>query len=138
MRLKRGVWGIDVGSCALRALRCEYDTENERLSATAFEYSEFDRALSESDADPQDFVREAIRRFRARQPIKGDLVAISAPSPNGFRLWQYSIPVGGHHFTQQLVRERGLTFADAEWLKRSLAETGPRGSETSFLALIGE
>ena len=40
-------------------------------------------------------------------------------SPNGYRVWQRSIPIGGNHFTKALTKELKLTFAKAEHLKRN-------------------
>jgi|694.fasta_scaffold07599_10 type IV pilus assembly protein PilM len=41
---------------------------------------------------------------------------------NGYRLWQRSVPLGGNHFTRQLVKDLKLTFAKAEHLKRNAME----------------
>ncbi|MBX3421632.1 MAG: type IV pilus assembly protein PilM [Pirellulaceae bacterium] len=41
---------------------------------------------------------------------------------NGYRLWQRSVPLGGNHFTRQLVKDLKLTFAKAEHLKRNALE----------------
>ena len=41
---------------------------------------------------------------------------------NGFRIWQRSIPIGGNHFTRQLVKDLKLTFAKAEHLKRNVMQ----------------
>jgi len=41
---------------------------------------------------------------------------------NGFRVWQRSIPIGGNHFTRQLVKDLKLTFAKAEHLKRNVMQ----------------
>ena len=45
-----GVWGIDLGQCALKAIRLEIiDGE---VTATAFDYVEHPKILSQPDADP--------------------------------------------------------------------------------------
>ena len=46
MAATNGVWGLDIGHCALKALRCEYDDTNQALVATAFDYLEHPKILS--------------------------------------------------------------------------------------------
>jgi type IV pilus assembly protein PilM len=42
---------------------------------------------------------------------------------NGFRIWQRNIPIGGNHFTRQLLKDLKLTFAKAEHLKRNVMQS---------------
>ncbi len=76
-----GVWGIDVGQCALKALRL-VDVDGQ-VTATAFDYVEHPKILSQPDADPDQLVREALEKFLSRNSIRGDLVAISVPGQSG-------------------------------------------------------
>jgi type IV pilus assembly protein PilM len=76
-----GVWGIDVGQSALKALRLEMI--DGVLTATAFDYVEHPKILSQPDADPDQLTREALEKFLSRNNIKGDLVAISVPGQSG-------------------------------------------------------
>ena len=76
-----GVWGIDLGQCALKALRLEM--RDGKPVATAFEYIEYPKILSQPDADPDEMTREALAQFLARNSIKGDVVAISVPGQSG-------------------------------------------------------
>lgn len=76
-----GVWGIDLGQCALKALRLE-NIEGQ-VVATAFDYVEHPKILSQPDADPDQLTREALEKFLSRNDIKGDTVAISIPGQSG-------------------------------------------------------
>jgi type IV pilus assembly protein PilM len=76
-----GVWGIDVGQCALKALRLE--VIDGQVTATAFDYVEHPKILSQPDADPDQLVREALEKFLSRNSMKGDIVAISVPGQSG-------------------------------------------------------
>ena len=76
-----GVWGIDVGQCALKAMRLE--VKDGQVVATAFEYIEHPKILSQPDADPDELTREALTQFLSRNNVKGDLVAISVPGQSG-------------------------------------------------------
>src|SRR5271170_2843281 len=76
-----GVWGIDLGQCALKAIRLE--AKDGQVVATAFEYIEHPKILSQPDADPDELTREALNQFLSRNKIKGDLVCISVPGQSG-------------------------------------------------------
>ena len=76
-----GVWGIDLGQCALKAIRLEViDGE---VTATAFDYVEHPKILSQPDADPDELTREALDKFLSRNTLRGDTVAISVPGQSG-------------------------------------------------------
>ncbi len=76
-----GVWGIDLGQCGLKAIRLqEIDGQ---LVATAFDYVEHPKILSQPDADPDQLTREALDKFLSRNTLRGDIVAISVPGQSG-------------------------------------------------------
>src|SRR5437867_9064507 len=76
-----GVWGIDLGQCALKAVRLE-NVEG-KITATAFDYVEHPKILSQPDADPDQLTREALETFLSRNNLKGDEVAVSVPGQSG-------------------------------------------------------
>src|SRR5712691_5487950 len=81
MPVQSGVWGIDLGQCALKALRVE--NIDGQVTATAFDYVEHPKILSQPDADPDQLTREALEKFLSRNTLKGDTVAISVPGQSG-------------------------------------------------------
>jgi type IV pilus assembly protein PilM len=81
MASPKGVWGIDIGQCALKALRVELI--DGVATATAFDYVEHPKILSQPDADPDQLTREALDQFLSRNTLKGDLVAIAVPGQSG-------------------------------------------------------
>ncbi len=81
MAAPKGVWGIDIGQCALKAIRVELlDGE---VHATGFDYIEHPKILSQPDADPDQLTREALDQFLSRNSLKGDLVAVAVPGQSG-------------------------------------------------------
>jgi type IV pilus assembly protein PilM len=76
-----GVWGIDLGQSALKALRVELIDGT--VTATAFDYIEHPKILSQPDADPDQLTRDALTQFLSRNSLQGDLVAISVPGQTG-------------------------------------------------------
>lgn len=77
------VWGIDIGQCALKALRCRPHEESSRIIADAFDYIEYPKILSQPDADPVELVRDALKQFLSRNSVRGDRVVISVSGQSG-------------------------------------------------------
>src|SRR5437764_4219603 len=76
-----GVWGIDLGQCGLKAVRLV--EEDGQVTATAFDFVEHPKILSQPDADRDQLTREALDKFLSRNSIKGDIVCISVPGQSG-------------------------------------------------------
>lgn len=76
----------------------------------------------------QELLQGQTTDYDAEHPPKSVLVlamgtdATDLIVTNGYRLWQRSVPLGGNHFTRQLVKDLKLTFAKAEHLKRNAME----------------
>src|SRR5947209_1152829 len=81
MAIQPGVWGIDLGQCGLKAIRLQ-EIEGV-LTATAFDYVEHPKILSQPDADPDQLIREALEKFLSRNTLRGDTVCISVPGQSG-------------------------------------------------------
>jgi type IV pilus assembly protein PilM len=77
------VWGIDVGQCALKALRCRATAAADKIEADAFDYIEYPKILSQPDANPVELVQEALKQFLSRNSVRGDSVAISVSGQAG-------------------------------------------------------
>ena len=79
-----GVWGIDIGQCALKALRCRrHDDDPQKIVAESFDYIEYSKILSQPDADPAALIKEALEQFLSRNELAGDRVAISVSGQSG-------------------------------------------------------
>src|SRR4051812_2488957 len=76
-----GVWGIDLGQCGLKAIRLE--ERDGQAVATAFDFVEHPKILTQPDADPDQLTREALDKFLERNPTKGDVIAMAVPGQSG-------------------------------------------------------
>ncbi len=83
MASSHGVWGIDVGQCALKALRCTVAEDGQTVVADAFDYIEYPKILSQPEADPDELIRDALQQFLSRNDVRGDKVAISVSGQAG-------------------------------------------------------
>jgi type IV pilus assembly protein PilM len=78
------VWGIDIGQCALKALRCRpHEKEPRRLVIESFDYIEYPKILTQPEAEPAELIREALETFLSRNELVGDTVAMSVGGQNG-------------------------------------------------------
>lgn len=77
------VWGIDIGQCALKALRCRPHEDARRVTADAFDYIEYPKILSQPDVDPAELIRDALKQFLSRNCVRGDRVVISVSGQSG-------------------------------------------------------
>ncbi len=77
------VWGIDIGQCALKALRCLPGDRRDRMVVDNFDYVEYPKILSQPEADPETLVREALQDFLSRHNLAGERVAISVSGQSG-------------------------------------------------------
>ncbi|MBM4090327.1 MAG: pilus assembly protein PilM [Planctomycetes bacterium] len=76
-----GVWGIDIGQAAFKALRCR--AENGQVEADAFDFIEYPKILSQPEADAETSVRTAIEQFLSRNDLKGYKVALAVSGQSG-------------------------------------------------------
>src|SRR6187551_1412241 len=85
------VWGIDIGRCALKALRCHLDGDS--IVADGFDYIEYPKLLTQPEADAPQLIKEALEQFLSRNTVKGDKVAISVSGESGLARYFKPPPV---------------------------------------------
>ncbi len=84
MAMTGAVWGIDIGQCALKALRCyAHDDDDGMIVADAFDYIEYPKILSQAGANPDELIADALKQFLSRNVVQGDRVAISVAGQSG-------------------------------------------------------
>lgn len=78
------VWGIDIGQCALKALKCRpHEKEDGLVVVESFDYIEYPKILSQPEANPEEIVREALEQFLSRNELGTDSVAMSVSGQSG-------------------------------------------------------
>jgi type IV pilus assembly protein PilM len=76
------VWGIDIGQCALKALKLR-DVDGE-VQVEAFEVIEHEQILSEPDANRADLIRNALELFLSRNNVSKCSVSVAVPGQSSF------------------------------------------------------
>ena len=85
------VWGIDIGRCALKALRCRVDGDS--VVADGFDYIEYPKLLTQPEADAPQLIKEALEQFLSRNSLKDDKVAVSVSGESGLARYFKPPPV---------------------------------------------
>ncbi len=85
------VWGIDIGRCALKALRCRLD--GDAVVADGFDYIEYPKLLTQPEADAPQLVKEALEQFLLRNSVKDNKVAVSVSGESGLARYFKPPPV---------------------------------------------
>jgi type IV pilus assembly protein PilM len=83
MAKSSAVWGIDLGQCALKALRCTLDSDGQTIIADKYDYIEYPKILGQPEADPEELIHEALTEFLSRNNLAGDKVAVSVSGQAG-------------------------------------------------------
>ncbi|MFP4054713.1 MAG: type IV pilus assembly protein PilM [Phycisphaerae bacterium] len=82
MAAPKSVWGIDIGQCALKALKLR--NVNGEVRVEAFDIIEHPKILSQAEGDKDQLIRNALEQFLARNSLDGCEVAVSVPGQNSF------------------------------------------------------
>ena len=77
------VWGIDIGQCALKAMRCHRHDDPDKITVEAFDYIEYPKILTQPDANPAELVADALKQFLSRNQVHNDRVAVSVSGQSG-------------------------------------------------------
>jgi type IV pilus assembly protein PilM len=73
----KAVWGIDVGRCALKAIKLAEGDNG--IEVVARDYIGHGKILSQSDADPPELIAKSLEKFLSRNDISEDGVVVSVP-----------------------------------------------------------
>ena len=82
MASSQSVWGIEIGQTALKALRCHLD--GGEVVATAFDYIEYPKILSQPEAVPEELIADALAQLLERnESALSEKICISVPGQSG-------------------------------------------------------
>jgi type IV pilus assembly protein PilM len=77
------VWGIDIGQCALKAIKLR-PAEGGKVEAVAFDVIEHAKILSQPDADRDELISSALEKFASRNEWQGDRFVVGVPGQQTF------------------------------------------------------
>ncbi|MGC9454798.1 MAG: type IV pilus assembly protein PilM [Phycisphaerae bacterium] len=77
-----GVWGVDIGQCALKAMLLREGEEGLRVEA--FDVIEHSEILSQAETDRDEIIRSSLEQFLERNDISNTEVAVAVPGQSSF------------------------------------------------------
>ncbi len=83
MPRSNAVWGIEIGQCALKAMKLRPAPDG-LVELVAFDLIEHPKLLSQPDADPDELIRAALEKFVSRNEWRGDTFVIGVPGQQTF------------------------------------------------------
>lgn len=83
MASRNSVWGIEIGQCALKAVRLR-PGEDGKVELAAFDIVEHAKILSQPDAEPEESIKTALQAFAGRNEWQGDAFVIGVPGQQTF------------------------------------------------------
>ncbi|MCA9185653.1 MAG: pilus assembly protein PilM [Planctomycetales bacterium] len=133
----QGVWGIDIGQCAFKALRGTVQDDGTVL-VDAFDYIEYPKILSQPDAKPDELIRAALKQFLSRNSLRGDRVAISLSGQSGLARFVKLPPVESKKIPQlvsfEAKQQIPFSLDDVVWDYQTM----PGAAEEDGFALEAE
>lgn len=78
MASPNAVWGIDIGQCALKALRLQSAPDG-TVEVTHFDLIEHPKILSQPDAEAEQLIQNALDKFLSRNELGKARIAVSVP-----------------------------------------------------------
>jgi len=97
------VWGIDVGKCALKALKLRIGADKS-VEVVAADYIEHAKIMTQADADPDALWAAALEKFLSRNDISNDKIAISVPGEHTLARFSKLPPVDNKKKIPDIVR----------------------------------
>lgn len=80
MASSKPVWGIDLGQCALKAIKLRL--AGDKVEAVDHVYIEHPKILSQPDVDRQGLIAEAMKKFTADHDLTKDTLVVGVPGQN--------------------------------------------------------
>lgn len=112
-------WGIDIGQSALKAVKLQYVESTGQVMASAFDYIQYPKILTQPDAVPEEIISDAMKTFLSRNDLRGEQVAMSVPGQTSLTRFIALPPVEAkkvHQIVQYEARQQ-IPFAleDVVW-----------------------
>ncbi len=77
------VWGIEIGQCALKAIKVRAAEEG-KVEVLGFDIIEHEKILSQPEADPEELIKAALEKFAGRNEWQKDQFVIGVPGQQTF------------------------------------------------------
>jgi type IV pilus assembly protein PilM len=134
------VWGLDVGRCALKAIKLRL--ADDKAEIVGVDYVEHAKILTQPDADRSESIRAALEKFLSRNDISKDHVVVSVPGQHTLARFTKLPPVAAKRIPD-LVRfeaDQQIPFDMDEviWDYQTFQQAGTPDLEVGIFAMKRE
>lgn len=143
MAAAHGVWAIDIGTNAIKALRLREGEEG--LEVVGFDYVEHSQVLSSGEVDTvgkEQIVSETLRKFLTQNEIGKDEVAISIAGQNSFARFIKLPPVEPKKIPEivqfEAVQQIPFDINEVEWDWQLMDNPDSPDTEVGIFAIKNE
>ncbi|HOQ05157.1 MAG TPA: type IV pilus assembly protein PilM [Anaerohalosphaeraceae bacterium] len=142
-KASHAVWGIDIGTCSLKALRLRQGAEG--LEVVGFDYLEHDKILSTADITPEEkreTIRQTLRNFLKQNEVGKEEVAIAIAGQNSFARLVKMPPVDPKRIPKivplEAVQQIPFDINEVEWDWQLLKNPDSPDTEVGIFAIKNE
>jgi type IV pilus assembly protein PilM len=142
-KASRAVWGIDIGTCSLKALRVRPGAEG--LEVVGFDYLEHSKIISAADitqAERQETIRQTLRTFVTQNEVGREEIAIAIPGQNSFARLVKMPPVDPKKIPKivplEAVQQIPFDINEVEWDWQLLKNPDSPDTEVGIFAIKNE
>ena len=136
MAVRNGVWGIEIGQCALKAVKLR-PADDGMVELAAFDLIEHPKILSQPDAEPEELIKAAVEKFISRNEWQKDQFVIGVPGQQIFARFCKLPPVDPKKIPEIVKFEAGqqipFDINDVVWDYQRMGG----GAEEEFQAFEG-
>ncbi len=142
-KASRAVWGIDIGTCSLKALRVRPGAEG--LEVVGFDYLGHSKIISAADITPaerQEAIRQTLRTFVTQNEVGREEIAIAIPGQNSFARLVKMPPVDPKKIPKivplEAVQQIPFDINEVEWDWQLLKNPDSPDTEVGIFAIKNE
>lgn len=142
-KTSHAVWGIDIGTCSLKALRLRHGAEG--VEVVGFDYLEHSKIISTADITAEEkrqVIRETLRTFLKQNDVGKEEVAISIAGQNSFARLVKMPPVDPKRIPKivplEAVQQIPFDINEVEWDWQLLKNPESPDTEVGIFAIKNE
>ena len=141
MATAQAVWGIDVGRCALKAIKLRKSGDG-KVELLAHDYVEHAKILTQPDAERQALISSALEKFLSHNDLSKDQVVVSVPGQHTLARFTKLPPVAPKRIPDivQYEAEQQIPFDMDEviWDYQTFQQEGTPDLEVGIFAMKRE
>jgi type IV pilus assembly protein PilM len=140
MAYPKAAWGIEIGACAIKAIRLEREGDN--VSVSDFAVIPHKKVLTTPDLDQDEMVRLGLGQFISQRNLEGEHLVMSVPGHSAFARFAKLPPVDPKKVPDivkfEAVQQIPFPIDDVEWDYQTFTSEDTPEVEVGIFAITRE